>query len=114
MRTKAISPSRQTEAQKREAILQAARGAYPHAISASSISAAGLREIADQLVRGKLLLKAKYKGQSAYRLPDPTPAKTVIPKRPQGSGAAYEREVADATRKLRESMGLKHKKPPPA
>lgn len=104
-----MSPSRQTDAQKREMILNVARSNYPDAISAASIKQAGLGAIAEQLVRGKLLLKAKYKGQPAYRLPDPAPAKAVIPKRPQGSGAAYEREVADATRKLRESLGIKPK-----
>ena len=91
----------------REILLEGAKRAYPHAISAKSIKQAGLLPTAEQLVRGKLLLKAKYKGQPAYRLPDPTSPNTVISKRPQGSGAAYEREVADAMKSLRESGGMK-------
>jgi hypothetical protein len=90
----------------REIILEGAKRAYPHAISAKSIKEAGLLPTAEQLVRGKLLLKAKYKGQPAYRLPDPAPSKTVISKRPRGSGAAHEREVADDMKKLRESGGM--------
>jgi len=88
----------------REIILEGAKRAYPHAISAKSIKEAGLLPTAEQLVRAKLLLKSKFKGGIGYKLPEPTPPKTVIAKRPRGSGAAYEREVADATRKLRESL----------
>jgi len=89
----------------REILLEGAKRAYPHAISAKSIKEAGLLPTAEQLVRGKLLIKSKFKGGIGYKLPEPSPPKAVIAKRPRGSGAAYEREVADAMKELRQSMG---------
>lgn len=102
-----MTPERQAEL-----LLKAARDNYPSAISAKSIKEAGLLPTAEQLVRGKFLVKAKFKGKPAYRLPDPLPRQTVIAKRPRGSGAAYEREVQDAMKKLRKSGGMNAKKPP--
>jgi len=55
-------------------------------------------------------VKGKFKGQMGYRWPDPTPAAKVISTRPRGSGPSYERDVADATKKLRESGGMNAKK----
>jgi len=51
-------------------------------------------------------MKAKYKGRAAC-VPDPASPNTVISKRPQWSGAAYEQEVVDAMKSLRESAGMK-------
>jgi hypothetical protein len=92
--------------ERREMILRGARNAYPHAVS---ISDPDMRRIADRLVRLKLLSKAKYKDGVGYRLPEPR--SSIVPKRPQRSGPAYEREVQDAMKKLRASMGQKEKPP---
>jgi hypothetical protein len=106
-----ISPSRKTDEQ-RDTLLEVARDNYPDAISAKSTKPAGLLPTAGQLVRGKPLVRAKSRGEPAYRWPDPLPQQTVIATRPRGSGGAYEREVQDAMKKLRECGGMTKRKRP--
>lgn len=91
----------------REMILRGARNAYPHAVS---ISDPNMRRVADRLVRAKLLLKGKFKDGTGYRLAYEPVNSTVKRERP--SGPAYEKEVADATKLLRQSLGLNAKKSP--
>lgn len=88
-----------------ELLLKAARDNYPSAISAKSIKETGLLPTADNLVRGKLLLKSKFKGQPAYRLADP-PRAAVISKKRSGSGPSNEREIERMEDLLRKSGGM--------
>lgn len=88
-----------------QTILTGARNAWPHAVA---VDAAGLRRVADSLVRKKMLHKAKFKdGKLGYQITDAGRAALEKP-----GADAYEREVQAAMKLLRESVTPHIKKPP--
>ena len=85
---------------REETVLTGARNAWPSAVSIGDFK---LRQVADKLAKRALLVKGKFGGGvPAYQITDKGKAAIAT-----ATDDAYEREIEDVSRKLRESMGKK-------